>query len=238
MNRIGEELQTKGPLGGTMLATGLVTAQDVANGRVRVRLPDHDNLETWWLRVVCRWSQDNKEFWIPDVGEQVEVILDERAEDGVVLGASYSSTDATPGEVSADKHHTTYKDGAIVEYDRASHAAVLRLPAGSTLTVQLGSGVTLVCDAEGLVAGDATTGTRWTSPAVQIVAETGVQVLSPHIELGAAATQQVPLGNLLVAWLASIVAAYNSHKHGDSSPPSPPMIAPTPALLSFNTLTA
>lgn len=40
--------------------------------------------------------EDNKDYWLPDVGEQVEVLLDANGEDGVILGAVYSDVDKPP----------------------------------------------------------------------------------------------------------------------------------------------
>ena len=66
---------------------GTISAVDEARVMVRVRLPECDNLKSNWLAVLQRNSQDNKDYWLPDMGEQVEVLLDDNGEDGVVLGA-------------------------------------------------------------------------------------------------------------------------------------------------------
>jgi phage baseplate assembly protein V len=100
--------------------TGLVVAVDERRVRVKVRVPDLDNLETGWLMVLAGKAQDDKEYWLPDEGEQVAVLLDMRGEDGLVLGAVYSEVDAPP-VVSRDKWHRRFKDGSSFEYDRATH---------------------------------------------------------------------------------------------------------------------
>jgi phage baseplate assembly protein gpV len=187
--KISEELRTTGPLGGAHFRAGLVAERDVAGCRVRVRFPDRDNLLSHRLPVVVRASQDDKRYHLPDLDEQVACLMDALDEDGVVLGAIYSTVDAPPAGMTGDKDHVTYKDGTKIEYDRAehvfdalfmdgadiqydaaahvlkhtaqdeaeihydaaAHAGLVQLPAGSTLTVQLGSLVTLVLNANGTV---------------------------------------------------------------------------------------
>ncbi len=99
---------------------GTVSAVDEKTQRVRVRLPDLDNLRTNWLPVLTRKSLRDKDYWLPDVGEQVAVLLDGRGEDGIVLGAIFSSADPVP-VASRDKRHVRFDDGTTVEYDRAAH---------------------------------------------------------------------------------------------------------------------
>ncbi|PRP72440.1 baseplate protein [Chromobacterium amazonense] len=99
------------------LKFGSVAEQDPDTQRVRVRLPELGQLLTAWLPVLSRKSLKDKDYWLPDIGEQVAVLLDARGEDGVVLGAIYSEQDAVPVK-SADKWQRRFSDGAVLEYDR------------------------------------------------------------------------------------------------------------------------
>ena len=99
---------------------GIVQAQDTAHAKVRVVFPDYDEMISWWLAVVFFKTQDDKAYWIPDIGEQVVCLMDLRDEAGAVLGAIYSSADAPPVN-SADKFYLGFKDGARFEYDRVAH---------------------------------------------------------------------------------------------------------------------
>jgi phage baseplate assembly protein gpV len=141
-----------------MFHIGIVASQDVPNVRVRVTLTDRDRMQTYWLRVLQRNTQNNKDFWIPDVGEQVICLLDDCYETGYVLGSTYSSVDTPPASMTADKRHTTYSDGTTTEYDRALHVmdtkfidgADLKYDAGGHhLTVSLPSGADLTVTANG-----------------------------------------------------------------------------------------
>ena len=99
---------------------GIVQAQDPAHAKVRVVFPDYDAMISWWLPVVFAKTQDDKVYWIPDIGEQVVCLMDLRDEAGAVLGAIYSSADVPPVN-SPDKYHLAFKDGASFDYDRVAH---------------------------------------------------------------------------------------------------------------------
>ncbi len=124
-------------------------AQDLALCRVRVRFPDLDQVTSYWLPIVAPKTQNDKAYWMPDLGEQVVCLMDEHDEAGAVLGAIYSQADATPVQ-SADKFHVSFKDGAAFEYDRAAHAFTAAFPAGATFTVTA-NGATVKIDAGGNV---------------------------------------------------------------------------------------
>lgn len=102
------------------LKFGFVTALDEQLGRVRCRIPDMDDLETWWLPVLHAKTHRDQHWHLPDVGEHVAMLLDARGEVGVVLGAIFSQRDAPPVNT-VDKHHVRFADDTWVEYDRAAH---------------------------------------------------------------------------------------------------------------------
>lgn len=107
------------------LRFGVVSALDEDTGRVRCTLPDYDGLETYWLPVLHAKTHADKHWSLPDVGEQVALLLDARGESGVVLGAIYGLRDAPP-VASADKTHVRYSDGTTIDYDRAAHALTVQ----------------------------------------------------------------------------------------------------------------
>jgi phage baseplate assembly protein V len=137
-----------------MYRVGIVKAQDVHNARVRVTFPDRDQMQSWWLPVLFPKTQNDKGYWIPDIGEQVVCTMDEHDEDGAVLGAIYSAADAVP-VANADKLHWTFKDGAVFEYDRSVHALQMSIANGGTVTIAA-NGASIAIDGSGNVAIDGT----------------------------------------------------------------------------------
>ncbi|WGM05960.1 phage baseplate assembly protein V [Arsenophonus nasoniae] len=111
-------------MSGIKFTTGTVSAVDEKTVRVRVRLPELDNLRTAWLEVLQRNTQNNKDYWLPDIGEQVKLLLAPYGDDGVVLGAVYSQVDR-PAIASRDKRRVDFADGTFVEYDRKNHAMAI-----------------------------------------------------------------------------------------------------------------
>ena len=129
---------------------GIVQQQDAAHAKVRVVFPDYDEVVSWWLPVIFAKTQNDKAYWIPDVGEQVVCLMDLRDEAGAVLGAIYSNVDLPPVS-SADKFHLAFKDGTSVDYDRGAHVLDLKFQdqgeikydgGGHALTMNLPAGAT------------------------------------------------------------------------------------------------
>lgn len=101
---------------------GEVCETDPATAKVRVTLPDRDDVVSWWLPVLHHKTLQDKAYFMPDVGEQVVVCFPPVSgmETGFVIGATYNGQDAPPVS-SQDKWHLLFKDGSWLEYDRASH---------------------------------------------------------------------------------------------------------------------
>lgn len=132
------------------LRIGIVTAQDAANCRVRVVFPDRDQMQSWWLPIVVGKTQNDKAYYLPDIGEQVVCLMDRYDEDGAVLGAIYSTVDLPPEGMSPDKLHWSSRDGGIFEYDRAQHTFTITVPISGTISVTAGNG-TIAIDSSGNV---------------------------------------------------------------------------------------
>lgn len=104
-----------------MVRVGRVVEVDEKNARVRVQIEDADAVITWWLPVVYQKTQNDKHYWLPDIGELVVCVFYEDDWDtGFVLGAIYSDKDRTPAQ-SRDKFVIEFKDGTRIEYDKQAH---------------------------------------------------------------------------------------------------------------------
>ena len=118
-----------------ILRPGTVLEADYAKARIRVRMGDNTSA---WLPWLASRAGEDRTWHAPEIGEQVLVMAP-----GGELSAGY----VMPGGIykndypaNADKpeiSRTTYKDGAILEYDRESHKHLLQLPGGSA-TVKVG----------------------------------------------------------------------------------------------------
>ena len=75
-----------------MLKFGIVTAINPLTAKARVEFAD-DNILSYWLPILQKKTLKDKFYSIVDVGEQVACLMDENSEDGVILGAIYSSVD-------------------------------------------------------------------------------------------------------------------------------------------------
>lgn len=87
-----------------MLRTGTVSSVDKEKSTVKVFFEERDESTSGDLRVVSRNTMNKKDYWMPDVDEQVLCLFDPRGEEeGYVLGCLYSDVDQTPGELDKSK---------------------------------------------------------------------------------------------------------------------------------------
>jgi len=203
-SHLDDEQLTKGPTAGAVFRTGVVAELRPADARVRVRFPDRDNLLSWYLPVLSAKTQNDKFFRMPDLGEQVVCFMDALDEDGVVIGAIYSSVDTVPSVVTPgdenDVDHVTYADGTVIEYDRAAHVATVNIPAplAGTVNVTVPGGIVTVVVQEG---------------DVNVVVEGGsVHVKADHAYIE---SDDVKLGDTPIntVMLDTIIAKFNAHVH-------------------------
>lgn len=103
---------------GVELEYGEVSAVDYQGCRIRVRLDDRDGVESYWLNVPQRNTQGTKRRpLMPELGEQVALLLDADGVGGVYLGGVYSSAEPPP-VVDEDTDFIRFSDGTTVTYDR------------------------------------------------------------------------------------------------------------------------
>lgn len=114
-----------------VVRVGTVVSRSPDAGTVRVQLADADRLVSYDLPVLQRQTLKNKDYAIPDVGEQMLcVFLPFGIEQGFVLGAMFSKADATP-IADPDKRHVEFEDGTWFQYDRKAHVLSGVIESGS-----------------------------------------------------------------------------------------------------------
>jgi phage baseplate assembly protein V len=100
---------------------GIVCAYGKEPGTVIVRRPDKDDRTTKELRVLSRCTNKTKDWWMPDIDEQVICFLMPNTNgkgpgEGFVACAMYSKEDP-PVETSNNVRSIHYKDGSFIRID-------------------------------------------------------------------------------------------------------------------------
>ncbi|WP_300754992.1 phage baseplate assembly protein V [Janthinobacterium sp.] len=107
----------------------LGTIAEVDGAKARVQLGP--NLTTEWLKWATPRAGSTRTWSVPTVGEQV-IVLSPGGDltRGTIVPALYSKEFDAP-ETSDSIHTTHYPDGAVVQYDHASHELIATLPGGT-----------------------------------------------------------------------------------------------------------
>lgn len=104
-------------------------------GKSRVEFADEDGTVSYWLTWTNGAAGASKMFNAPDVGSQVNCLIDEYGEDGTILGASYSEVDTPPTQNL--KHAKMVMEGGLdVEYDKAT--GVLTIVSPTSIVFKVG----------------------------------------------------------------------------------------------------
>ena len=127
---------------GELVKVGVVTNTYPDEAKVRVKIVSSDDEISYKLPIIVRKTQDDKDYWMPDIGEHVICLfLGNGVEDGFVLGAIYSEADKVPVE-SQDKWRKEFKDGTAIEYDRKEH--ILSVHSVGDITIVSDTDITLI----------------------------------------------------------------------------------------------
>lgn len=91
-----------------MLRFGIVSQIDPINVQARVSFED-DESTSFWLPVLQTKTLKDKFYAMPDIGEQVACLMDENSEDGVILGAIYSTEDVSSTQSEKQLREETFQ---------------------------------------------------------------------------------------------------------------------------------
>ena len=106
-----------------MLKFGIVTKIDPKTARGRVRFAEDDH-QSFWLPILQAKTMNDKFYALPDAGEQVACLMDENWEDGVILGAIYSSEDI-PKNQSQNEIALNLENGSFAHIDKETDTLTL-----------------------------------------------------------------------------------------------------------------
>jgi len=127
----------------SIVLVGTISKVDLDLARVRVEIGD---IVTGFLPWLTQRAGGDVSWWSPEVGEQVMVFSPSgELSLGVVLPAIYQQSFPASSN-SPDIKKITFKDGAVIEYDRASHHLKAALPAGATTELVSDGGVSVIGD--------------------------------------------------------------------------------------------
>ena len=127
------------------LRAGIIKEILADKGKVIVSLEQDDDSDSYELSVLQRNTLKNRHYHLPDVGEQVYVLMDEQATEGMVLGSIYSEADPPPID-NANKYYLEFEDGTSVEYDRKEHSLKLKVSSKGTIEIECEGNVSIQTD--------------------------------------------------------------------------------------------
>lgn len=100
-----------------VIRVGYVKSVDEKKCKARVLYKDTGLLSAE-LQIAYRSSFKNKDYWMPDIEEQVLVAVTDQSV-GYIIASLYSDVDQPPVQ-DKNKRHITFKDGTVIEYDTSS----------------------------------------------------------------------------------------------------------------------
>lgn len=118
-----------------MVRTGTVSAVFPSEGMARVVFDDKDKTTSPKLHVVHRFSGQNKDYWVPDLGDQVVCLFannDTNFSTGWILG-SYFTQKQPPQVSSPDIMRLDFSDGSYFEYNRAEKSLKINVVGNITI---------------------------------------------------------------------------------------------------------
>lgn len=109
-----------------MLRFGTVTSINPLTARARVQFAE-DGMNSYWLAVLQNKTLKDKFYSMPTVGEQVACLMDQNSEDGVILGAIYTTED-TPIIETEKQVSANFEDGTFANVDKETQTLTLSFP--------------------------------------------------------------------------------------------------------------
>jgi len=129
-----------------LVRIGRVSSINPAANTAKVVFTDKNDMVSGDLMIVNRGSLADKDYWMPDIDEQVLCLMQPNSSgkglnDGYILGAFFSAEDP-PNENSADVRAIKFSDGTLVKHDRSSGKITINatgdidIIAGGTVTIR------------------------------------------------------------------------------------------------------
>lgn len=114
------------------LKRGVVVDRDPKKMRAKVRFEDEDDTVSFWVDILAKASGGSKLFLMPEIDDEVWCALDQKGEDGCIVGSKYNDKDAPPYDGNDDVGFTF--PGGSIHIDRASGAITINVSGDVTIT--------------------------------------------------------------------------------------------------------
>ncbi|MFK7866221.1 MAG: phage baseplate assembly protein V [Alphaproteobacteria bacterium] len=115
-----------------MISFGTIHCVDYNQAKACVKIGE---ITTNYLPMIASRAGHNQSWSPYEIGEQVMILSPSgEIDQGWIMGSVFSNHHPANGD-NPDIHRMNYKDGAILEYDRAAHHLKAQLPAGGKLTI-------------------------------------------------------------------------------------------------------
>lgn len=195
-----------------MLRFGIISELKPEEGRARVTF-EEDGITSDFLPISVPKTGKDKYYFCPDVGDQVACLMDENAEDGVIVGSVYSDVDTPASDVKgADVVGIQFSDGVKVIYDRST----------SSLTIDAPKTIKIVCQQSVTV--ESKTAKVTAPDGVEIVGDTTIRgslaVIGNMSGNGGLSVQDgISAGGVIESQSNVVVGAITltTHKHPDTT---------------------
>ena len=116
---------------------GIVSSIDPDKGTAKVTFEDRDDIVSRDLPLNFAKTLHDYDYCMPDVGERVRCFFDPEAPSrGYILG-SFPSDTREPPIKDKEKRYTLFKDGTLIEYDRALHTLTITIPEGGAKSIDI-----------------------------------------------------------------------------------------------------
>ena len=116
---------------------GIVSSIDPDRGTAKVTFKDRDGIVSRDLPLNFTKTLHDYDYCMPDVGERVRCFFDPEAPSrGFILG-SFPSDTREPPIKNSNKRYTLFRDGTLIEYDRALHKLTVRIPEEGAASIDI-----------------------------------------------------------------------------------------------------
>ena len=116
---------------------GIISDIDSEKCTAEVIFPDRDDIVPRHLPILIPKTKYDKYYYIPDIGERVQVLFfPEAPTRGIIIGSYYDDTRLPPID-DENKTYVIFKDETHIEYDRELHTLKIKIPESGEKSINI-----------------------------------------------------------------------------------------------------